>query len=178
MQPLHFCSFFQHTEALKCVCVWMCVSESVTSLCHCELKAFQLESKHCSKYKREAEEQKQRRTHSQTGRIQCDRGRASEQRREERRARLRLRHTAETGIKELESKEREREEGDQRRKKPNHCFLFTCVRDSQRQPSDVFLCIYILHLGVRTLHCYRGNRRVQGRKSTLFPKEQTVRAQS
>lgn len=37
----------------------MRVSKSVTSHCHYELKALQLESKHCSKYKREAEEQKQ-----------------------------------------------------------------------------------------------------------------------
>lgn len=59
------------------VSVCMCVSDSVTSLCHCGLKAFQFKSKHCSKYEREAEEQKQRHTRSQTGRIQCDRGRAS-----------------------------------------------------------------------------------------------------
>lgn len=47
-----------------CVPVCSSVTESVTSLCHCELKAFQLESKHCSKYKRGAEEQKQRDTHT------------------------------------------------------------------------------------------------------------------
>lgn len=40
-------------------------SKSVTYLCHCELKVFQHKSKHCSKYKREAEEQKQRHTHTQ-----------------------------------------------------------------------------------------------------------------
>lgn len=60
---------FKHTEALKCVlkCVCTCVSESVTPLWHCGLKAFQLKSKHCSKYKREAEEQKQTHTARQGG---------------------------------------------------------------------------------------------------------------
>ncbi len=46
---------------------------------------------------------------------------------EKRGERLRLRHTAKTGIKELESKERERiKEGE----KKSLLFLVTCVRDT------------------------------------------------
>lgn len=41
-----------------------CVSKSLTSVCHRELKALRLESKHCSKYKREAEEQEQSGAHT------------------------------------------------------------------------------------------------------------------
>lgn len=138
--------------------IQVCASKSVTYLCLCELKVFQHKSKHCSKYKREAEEQKQRHTQThrenQTWRIQCDRGRAAQ----------RLRHTAQTGIKELESKERIKEG------EPNHLLLYSPTSETRCQSSDVFLCIYILHLGVRVLHCCRGNRHVQGRKSTLFQK--------
>lgn len=80
----HNCSSLQHITVFKvCVPVWVgaCakVCESVTSLCNCGFKTLRLESKHCSKHKRGAEEQKQRRarthTRSQTGRIQCDRAR-------------------------------------------------------------------------------------------------------
>lgn len=64
---------------------------------------FWLESKHCSKYKSEAEKQKQRHTHtrSQTGWIQCDRVRQLAEKGGEQ---LRLRHSAETSIKELKAK--------------------------------------------------------------------------
>lgn len=67
----HNCSSLQHITVFKvCVPVWVgaCakVCESVTSLRHCGFKTLRLESKHCSKHKRGAEEQKQRRAHTHT----------------------------------------------------------------------------------------------------------------
>ena len=88
-----------------------CVSKSLTSVCHRELKALRLESKHCSKYKREAEEQEQSGAHTVKQRglnaTEAERANTGERREErgEKRAAQRLRHTAQTGIKELEGKE-------------------------------------------------------------------------
>lgn len=81
--------------------------------------------------------------------------------------RLRLRHTAETGIKELESEER-----------GSLIFLFMCVRDTV----PIIRCVFVHMHSLPWCQnippaCYRGNKRVQDKKHVV-PKEQAVRADS
>lgn len=137
----HNCSSLQHITVFKvCVPVWVgaCakVCESVTSLCHCGFKTLTLESKHCSKHKRGAEEQKQRRAQTHTHTHAARRGgfNATEPESRQRKGgeRLRLRHGAETGFKEWKKATRAKQI---KRGEPNRSsFLFIHVR--QRHGAD------------------------------------------
>lgn len=70
----------QHTDTYAVVAFgsFFFFSHAQRSLHHCELNAFQLESKHCSQYDRETKERAHTHTHSEAWRIQCDRGKANE----------------------------------------------------------------------------------------------------
>lgn len=93
----------------------------------------------------------------------------------ERRAAQRLRHTAQTGIKELESKERERIKGGGRKSLVSSSF--TCVRDTVPPIRYLSVHLYILHMVLEyaTVTMATGVYRA---KEYIVPKEQTVRADS
>lgn len=147
------------------VSLCMCVSESVTSLCHCGLKAFQLESKHCSIIRGKLKS-RNRDTHTQSDREDSMRQRHSAltERREER---LRLRHWAQTGIKELE---REGEGKDQRSRAISLFFFFIHVRQRRSASHQMSVCAPTLPVNC-VVTMATGVFRA---KDYVIPKEQTV----
>lgn len=135
--------------------------ESVTSLRHCGFKTLRLESKHCSKHKRGAEEQKQRRAHTHAARRGGFNATEPESRQRKGGERLRLRHGARRDLRN-EKKQRERSRSNEESQIAPHFFLFTCVRDTVPIIRCLFALLHHPPPWCQKYYCYRGNWCVQG----------------
>lgn len=138
--------------------------ESVTSLCHCGFKTLRLESKHCSKHKRGAEEQKQRhaRTHTRTQPDGEDSMRQSQRAGREREESGSDCDTEPRRDLRNEKKQRERSRSNEESQIAPHFFLFTCVRDTVPIIRCLFAPLHHPPPWCQKYYCYRGNWCVQG----------------
>lgn len=163
----HNCSSLQHITVFKvCVPVWVgaCakVCESVTSLRHCGFKTLRFESKHCSKHKRGAEEQKQRRAHTHTQPDGEDSMRQSQRAGREREESGSDCDTEPRRDLRNEKKQRERSRSNEESQIAPHFFLFTCVRDTVPIIRCLFAPLHHPPPWCQKYYCYRGNWCVQG----------------